>query len=374
MPILPYYYPEPVELPRPPFFWPCCGACGKKTRLSFTIIAFLALAATNAYSLYLAWQLRSDPDEVERYGGYGFSYTYITNVMATITAMVILSSILSVAEICIFPQTGFWMVGMTLTLVILHFCWVVFWDVECNGPLLIGATFAVSVLFLLGGYLFEFIRGFVITAAVSYAFIGSIVLSCLIVPGNWRVVADSNGATSRISAAIACLFFSGIAAVAALLIGYLPYRFNKCRIPEVCIVILIGLTSFALAGGAGGALLTVYRNQLAQNSKAECNDYQPYYEWCTGWECCTSTSGARFGKLRRAVWGFIFGSFALAAVALFLVLRAATAQFVCPPDAADYLQVEVYDDGELVKTVRTYKTAYTPWDVAVQAGEIVDKE
>lgn len=353
----------------------CFGNFGKKTRLTFTIIGFLGLAASHIFAVHEAWPARSDPYEVERYEKNGLSYIYVTNVMATITAMMILFSILSVVEICFFPDAGCWMLGGTLSLVVLHIAWVGFWG-SCpdKGFLVIVSTFPASLLFLIGGYLFEFVKGFVLTAAVSFAFIGSITLSQMTVPGDWRVVANSNGATSRLSVAIACLFFSGVTAVAALLIGYLPYRFNKCCIGETLIVVLLGLASAALAGGAGGALLTLYRNQLASNSESECSYQDYHYDWCTNIECCRRVSGVRFEKLKTAVWGFLFGSFALALVALICVLRAATVQFCLPFDAEDYLEIDVYDEGELVKTVRTYKYFSTPWDEAVRAGTIVIKD
>lgn len=367
---------------------PFVGRCSKKTRTFWVSVVFIGLAATHSLYVKDFWQYRSDRWIVPNLDEWGFSYNYITNIMAAIAAGVILSGCLSVIEVQFRPKTGYWMIGVMLSLHATQMAWLGFWNLSLKmstpkqlkiipmWELILGVTFGVSCLFLVGGRVWEFLKGLGVCFALTFAFLGAIALCRASIPRNWKwVVEGANGLSSIIPSVIFCLFFAGITAIVALLFAYLPCRCSCCFIRERGFVIIFGIASMIFACIAGGILVPGPPGYGMGYNASECNTSE-VADWgrCSSgdFECCTSSGSLTKTQLLSLLTGIGFGSWMFAAIALVAIIRTATAMNErCLANVPDLYEVEVYEDGELLKTVLTRTKLTRDWESAVDKGVTV---
>ena len=361
-----------------------CGRCPKIVRVILGVLVFLGLSVVHSYFVWDLWRARSNSSLVLGLEELGFSYTYITNVMATMAACMIIVCILSIVEAQLNPKRGYWMVGVIFSFHSLQLAWLGFWRyalVSVSPDMIgttrmwikiLGGTLGGASVLLLGGRVWEFLKGVGVCSALTFAFVGTIALCRTSLPQNWKCVVEDTGLSSRISLAIFCLFFAGATALAALLYAYLPCRCNCCFIRERCAVVLFGVASLIFAGGVAGVLLPRLVDNTLAYSASECNSTN-VADWgrCPSGdvECCSVSGHIMWSLLKDLLGGIVVGSWVFAVIAIIGIIRTAVAEKKrCMANVPDLYEVEVYEDGELLRTVLTRTHMTRDWGSAVDKG------
>lgn len=342
------------------------------------MVAGLLLIAVNILGCVIIWPERSRVDTTSYLvKASGYDIITISNVSATLTAFSIVACVVHVILTAKKSRLGMWMVACIFCLQLFFVQYVGFWEI-IKDPMwrdliaagyvgtgsaagliqviCVGNTLLIPILFWIGGGRFWKFITRVAMLSVIFPFLGVICLGLVVNSKAHEGIFLYYLEAKKIKGAIACMFFAGVATVAAILFSYLPCRCRIGKVTERVYVIILGFITVGLSVAAAYLLYTQalgHRVTEYMPKDVECLNLDSDWGRCEHGDdvCCTLSAESRLSIVQIAcliafAYMIVFGIFALIAT-----LRALTVEECCLPDpqSDDLIEMWRYDNGLLSK-------------------------